>query len=204
MIPFSTAVNLAENFFGKPLLGGETTFSSSDYAVKIHSVGVRFEGYDALATPTADGLAVEPNVYLVPVGRDYMRAPAGTTRETLAFRVVDQVLPLPYAVGSSELDDEGWVASFSGLDGTTDSAATIRRHSTLRAGEDIDNSRLVGRSVWNDRWLLVIPASSLSSDRARALETFIKGMDSDKDGRIDVPGVSDIVLGIKAYSRSGN
>ena len=198
VIPFSTAVNLAENFFGKPLLGGETTFSSSDYAVKIHSVGVRFEGYDALATPTADGLAVEPNVYLVPVGRDYMRAPAGTTRETLAFRVVDQVLPLPYAVGSSELDDEGWVASFSGLDGTTDSAATIRRHSTLRAGEDIDNSRLVGRSVWNDRWLLVIPASSLSSDRARALETFIKGMDSDKDGRIDVPGVSDIVLGIKA------
>ena len=204
VIPFSTAVNLAENFFGRPLLGGETTFSSSDYAVKIRSVGVRFEGYDALATQTADGLAVEPNVYLVPVGRDYMRAPAGTSRETLSFKVVDQVLPLPYAVGSTELDDDDWVASFSGLDGTTDSAATIRRHSTLRAGDDIDNSRLVGRSVWNDRWLLVIPASSLSSDRARALETFIKGMDSDKDGRIDVPGVSDIVLGIRAYSRSGN
>ena len=204
IIPFSTTIDFEENFFGKPLLGGETTFSSSDYAVKIHSVGVRFSGYDALTVQTADGLAVEPNVYLVPVGRDYMRAPSGTSRKTISFKVVDQVLPLPYKVGSTELNDEDWVASFSGLDGTSDSAATIRRHSTLRVGDDIDNSRLVGRSVWNDRWLLVIPASSLSSERSRAIETFINGLDTDKDGQIDVPGVSDIVLGIKAYSRSGN
>ena len=51
---------------------------------------------------------------------------------------------------------------------------------------------------------LVIPASSLSSDRVNALKTFINGLDTDKDGKLDVPGVSDIELGVKTYSRSGN
>jgi hypothetical protein len=204
VIPFSTTVNLAENFFGKPLLGGETTFSSSDYAVKINAVGIDFVGYDGLTIASADGLAVEPNVYLVPVGLDYMRAPAGTTRKTLSFKVMDQVLPLPYEVGSAELNAMDWLATFSGLDGTTDSSATIRRHSTIRVSGDLSSSRLVGRSVWNDRWLLVIPASSLSSDRVRALKTFINGLDTDKDGRIDIPGVADIRIGIKSYARQGN
>ncbi|MBR4654009.1 MAG: hypothetical protein IKO72_11680 [Kiritimatiellae bacterium] len=204
VIPFSTTINLAENFFGKPLLGGETTFSSSDYAVKINAVGIEFVGYDGLAVTSSDGLAVEPNVYLVPVGQDYMRAPAGTTRKTLSFKVVDQVLPLPYEVGSAELNALDWLATFSGLDGTTDSSATIRRHSTIRVSGDLSSSRLVGRSVWNDRWLLVIPASSLSSDRVRALKTFINGLDTDRDGRIDIPGVADIRIGIKSYARQGN
>ena len=53
------------------------------------------------------------------------------------------------------------------------------------------HSFIVGRSVWNGKWLIVIPASSLNADRARALETFING-------------VGDIKLGIKAYSRQGN
>ena len=54
-----------------------------------------------------------------------------------------------------------------------------------------NSTRLVGRSVWNDRWILVIPASSLNANRVQGLETFIKG-------------VSDIKLAIKAYSRQGN
>jgi len=153
---------------------------------------------------SSEGLSVEPDIYLVPVGSDYMRTPSGTSRETLAFNVVDQVLPLPYAVGSTELDDTDWLATFSGLDGTVDSMATIRRHSTMRVGAETTSSRLVGRSVWNDRWLLVIPASSLSSDRVNALKTFINGLDTDKDGHIDIPGINDIKIGIRAYSRQGN
>ena len=204
VITFPTAVNLAENFFGKPLLGGETTYSSSDYAVKLAGAGLRFAGYDGLAVQTESGLAVDPNVYLVPVGRDYMRAPAGTTRQTLAFRVIDQVMPLPYESSdlAGLLDNPDWIATLS----AGDEAATIRRHSTMAVcgGNDVTSTRLVGRSVWNDRWLLVIPASSLSSDRVNALKTFIHGLDSDKDGQIDVPGVSDIQIGFKAYSRSGN
>ena len=191
IIPFSTSINNAENFFGKTLQGGESQFSSADYATKIAAVGVDFAGYDRLTTQTTTGLATEPNIYFVPVGTDYMRAPAGTTRKVLGWNVVDQVMPLPYTVGSTQLDDEAWISTMSGLDGTSDSAATIRRHSTLRAGSDFTSTRLVGRSVWNDKWLIVIPASSLNADRTRALETFING-------------VGDIKIGIRAYSRQGN
>lgn len=191
VIPFSTSINNAENFFGKTLQGGESQFSSADYATKIAAVGIDFAGYGNLTTQTATGLAVEPNIYFVPVGTDYMRAPAGTTRKVLGWTVVDQVMPLPYTVGSAQLDDEAWISTMSGLDGTSDSAATIRRHSTLRAGNDFTSTRLVGRSVWNDKWLIVIPASSLNADRTRALETFING-------------VGDIKIGIRAYSRQGN
>ena len=140
---------------------------------------------------------------LAPDGADYMRAPAGTKRETLAFNVVDQVMPVPYDGGAlnSVLQSGDWLAALS----SGDSAATIRRHSTKPVlGGAVTSTRLVGRSVWNDRWLLVIPASSLSSDRVAALKTFIEGLDTDKDGQIDVPGVSDIELGFRAYSRSGN
>ena len=204
VITFPTAINLAENFFGKPLLGGETTYSSSDYAVKLAGAGLRFVGYDGLTVQTPSGLAIDPNVYFVPVGLDYMRTPAGTTRQTLTFRVIDQVMPLPYESGdlAGLLDDPDWIATLS----AGDDAATIRRHSTMAVcgGNDVTSTRLVGRSVWNDRWLLVIPASSLSSDRVNALKTFIHGLDSDKDGQVDVPGVSDIQIGFKAYSRSGN
>ncbi|MBR4253435.1 MAG: hypothetical protein IKQ15_14220, partial [Kiritimatiellae bacterium] len=148
VIPFGTAVNNAENFFGRTLQGGESQFSPADYATKIAAVGVDFPGYERLTAQTAGGLAVEPNVYLVPVGSDYMRAPAGDARPLLKWNVVDQVLPLPYAIGSTQLDDAFWISSFSGLDGTSDSVATVRRHSTLRAGPDFKSTRLVGRSVW--------------------------------------------------------
>ena len=202
VILFRTCVNAGENFFGQPLLGGETTFASADYSTKIQAVGVEFVGYDGLVRSYA--LADEPNVYLVPVGVDSMRFPAGTERRQVDFKVVDQVLPLPYTVGSAELDDPDWIATFSGLDGALDSAVTIRRHSTLRAGKETTSSRLVGRSVWNDSWILVIPASSLHSDAKTARQAFLNGVDTDNDGRIDVPGVSDIRLIIRAYSRQGN
>ena len=192
VIPFSTVINNAENFFGKTLQGGDHAYSSADYATKVHAVGVAFDGYDALTVQTAAGLAADPNVYLVPVGHDYMRAPSGGLEPAvLAWNVVDQVLPLPYAVGSTQLDDTDWIATFSGLDGTRDSAAKIRRHSTFRANGETYATRLVGRSVWNDRWVLVIPASSLNANREAGLTTFIRG-------------VKDIKLKIQAYSRSGN
>ncbi len=187
IIPFSTAINNAENFFGKTLQFGDGQFSSSDYATKIDAVGVDLVGLDQLE----GGAGVEPNIYLVPVGIDYMRSPAGTERTVLGWTVIDQVLPLPYTVGSTELDAQDWIATFSGLDGTSDATATIRRHSTLRAGADFKSTRLVGRSVWNDRWLIVIPASAIDADREKAM-------------KLIEAGVKDIRLGVKAYSRQGN
>ncbi len=190
VIPFTTTIDTAKNFFGRTLQGGDHAYSSADYATKIAKLGVSFVGYERLALQTADGLAADPNIYLVPAGRDYLRAPTAD-RQVLAYNVIDQVLPLPYTIGASELDDEDYLTTFSGLDGTSDSAAKIRRHSTLVADGSIYSTRLVGRSVWNDRWLLVIPACSLNANRTEGLETFIKG-------------VSDIRIGIQAYSRHGN
>ena len=101
------------------------------------------------------------------------------------------MLPLPYAVGSTQLDDPDWISTFSGLDGTSDSAAVIRRHSTLRAGADFKSTRLVGRSAWNDRWIIVIPASAIDADRDKAMNLI-------------EAGVKDVRLGIRAYARQGN
>ena len=187
IIPFSTSINNAENFFGKTLQFGDHQFSSSDYATKIDAVGVDLVGLEDLD----GGAGAEPNLYLVPVGLDYMRSPAGTQRALLSWNVVDQVLPLPYTVGSGELDAQDWIATFSGLDGTSDSTATIRRHSTMRAGPDFKSTRLVGRSAWNDRWLLVIPASAIDADTDKAMD-------------LVESGVKDIKIGIRAYARQGN
>ena len=149
------------------------------------------EKYFAYALTREGGQGVEPNIYLVPVGFDYMRSPAGTERALLSWTVVDQVMPLPYTVGSDELDATDWISTFSGLDGTSDSTATIRRHSTLRAGADFKSTRLVGRSAWNDKWLIVIPASAIDADRDRAMNLIESG-------------VKDIKIGIRAYARQGN
>ena len=187
IIPFSTSINNAENFFGKTLQFGDGQFSSSDYATKIDAAGVDLVGLDQL--PGGEG--VEPNIYLVPVGLDYMRSPAGTERALLSWSVVDQVLPLPYTVGSDQLDATDWIATFSGIDGTSDATATIRRHSTLRAGADFKSTRLVGRSAWNDKWIIVIPASAIDADRDKAMALIESG-------------VKDVKIGIRAYSRQGN
>ena len=187
IIEFSTAINNAENFFGKTLQFGDGQFSSSDYATKIDAVGVNLVGLDQLP----GGASVEPNIYLVPVGLDYMRSPAGTERALLSWNVVDQVMPLPYTVGSAELDAQDWISTFSGLDGTSDATATIRRHSTLRAGADFKSTRLVGRSAWNDRWIVVIPASAIDADRDKAMNLIESG-------------VKDVKIGVRAYSRQGN
>ena len=97
-----------------------------------------------------------------------------------------------------------------------DAMAKIRRMPSFRAlieDEDDDdkalkNTRLLGRSVWNTKWVMIIPAGQLlggeSEDRMKAIATFINGMDTDRDGTVDAPGVSDIQLGFKTYSNSGN
>ena len=191
IITFSTEISDGKNFFGKPLRAGNSQFSAADYSTKIAAVGVYFEGYDS------SGLfAKEPNVYLVPIGTDRMYAPMGTDkRQVLGWNVVDQVLPLPYTIGTDEFDAPDWIVSFSGGAGIG-SSAPIRRHSTMRMGYNFTSTRLVGRSVWNTKWMLVIPMSSLRSfsgdfERNKLRDDFINN-------------VTDIKIGIKAYSRSGN
>jgi hypothetical protein len=77
-----------------------------------------------------------------------------------------------------------------------------RRHQAFRAVDDgayfynqmpseFTSSRLVGRSVWNTQWKLVIPGYSLLNDERAGLDAFINS-------------VSDIQLFLRTYSHSGN
>ena len=207
VIPFPSLVAQGYNFFGNDLAGGDASLDPTWFATHISAAGVHLKGYDD------ENLSRTPTVYLVPVGEDRMRA-VGDPETVLSWRVVDQTVPAPYAIGSTQLDDPDWTPLFDGATGGNDLGARIRRHPSFRAyydeaGKDpsddsLDCTRLVGRSAWNTRWLLIIPASSLSADREAALAAFISGADADRDGKPDSTGVSDILLGLRTYSTSGN
>jgi hypothetical protein len=89
----------------------------------------------------------------------------------------------------------------------------IRGHAAFEAWHDsqifpitepqFKATRLIGRSVWNDKWLLVIPGVSLfPSDRNEGLNRFIHG-GTDSFGRRDGNGVTDIRIRMEAYSYTG-
>ena len=56
---------------------------------------------------------------------------------------------------------------------------------------EFTNSRLIGRSVWNTQWKIVIPAYSLLNDEQTGLDRFSQS-------------VKDIQLFLRSYSNSGN
>ncbi len=206
VIPFDTTVTAGQNFFGWPLGGGDSYYSASNFATKVRSVGVWFTGYDGA------GLAETPRVYLVPAGTDFLRSPSGGLGEIRAWEVVDQKIPTPFPFVAAELEgNDTWQPLVDGLAGEL---YEIRRHSEFRAYPDsgwidesemIFDSRLVGRSVWNNRWLLIIPGQNLLYDPDEALDRFIGGPEGlFADGERTGDGVTDIKLYFYTYANSGN
>ncbi len=199
VLPFSTTIEEGKNFFGEEAGGLDNSYDSTQFATKIRSVGVWFSNYDYLS------LSNTPRVYLIPAGTDIMRSPTGYTGQKRFFTVMDQVLPPPFPIGQSDLDDPYWIPSVDSLAGNL---IPIRRFGRIRAFHDSGefspdevqrDSRLVGRSVWNTRWMLIIPASTLGADREEALTTFIDGLETEDGGR-DGNGVSDIKLFFETYA----
>ena len=85
-------------------------------------------------------------------------------------------------------------------DSLNDDFGGIRRYSSFRAYHDsgsftaagtIQDSRLIGRSVWNTKWLLIIPGGTFLNDPDQGLETFINSN-------------TDIRIFFQTYSYSGN
>ena len=213
IIPFSTLIQKGYNFFGMPLAPGDHAFSDSNFATKIFSVGMVLRGYvgmDAYATGqlnaagpnTADpnSLSATPYVYLIPTGTDYMLAPPlGDTAEIRAFDVHDQALPLPFNLGATDFSD----TQFFNSNGTlTEKPWILRKHQAFRPVSDpaffyssvpseFSNSRLIGRSVWNGGWKIVIPAYTLLNNEQEGLNRF-------------AASVKDIELFLRTYSNSGN
>ncbi len=196
VIPFSTFIGAGRNFFGEEMVGDDAALDPTWFATHVSAAGVHFAGY----VPSAISLSRTPSAYLVPVGEDRMRA-VGDPETVLSWKVVDQTIPAPYAIGSAQLDDPDWTPLYDGATGGNDFGARIRKHPSFRAyyaptgtepsDSSLDCTRLVGRSAWNTRWLLIVPASSLGADREAALATFVNA-------------VTDLKLGLKTYSTSGN
>lgn len=193
---FPTTVTFGLNYFGWPLGPGDSAYDPTNFATRVRGVGVWFEDYAGLP------LSNTPRVYLVPVGADVLRSPTSDDFKTREWSVVDQVLPVPFPVGEQDLEEPTWTPLEDMLSGPF---GEIRRFSSFRAyhfsepfddSQIVTDSRLIGRSVWNSRWMLVIPGGTLLFDADDALDTFIDGTGSD--------GVSDIKLFFKTYAYSGN
>lgn len=205
VIRFPTTVNFGLNLFGWELGPGDSAYDSSHFATKVRGVGVWLNNYNTLP------LSNTPRVYLIPVGADVLRSPAADNFQTRSWSVVDQVIPVPFPVGSQDLDDVNWIPSTDTLIG---SSTDIRQYSSFRAhhysepfdaSEIVTDSRLIGRSVWNREWMLVIPGGTFLYDPEDGLDTFIHGqLIPGGSGERDGNGVLDISLFFNTYSYSGN
>jgi hypothetical protein len=221
VIPFETTITTGANFFGQSLAGGDKTFTPSSFATKIRSSGIAFSGYVGMESPTStsgaltgigatsppdpstgftdpQALSATPYVYLIPAGSDTLRAPPlGDSNRVRRWEVEDQAIPLPFNIANSDFSTR---PGFVSADSLSEPAFTLRKHQAFRAVPDgtnfsgglgFSNSRLIGRSVWNTRWKIVIPGNTLLADPEQGVETFLKT-------------VKDIKLHLETYSYSGN
>jgi hypothetical protein len=111
--------------------------------------------------------------------------------------VLDERVPTPLPAIHSQLDYSNWIPLLDSLEGRL---GEPRRYSMFRAYHDggdvvnfdelVTDSRLIGRSVWNTRWILIIPGRVLNADPNVGLQRFIQQ-------------VSDIKLIFQTYSYSG-
>lgn len=189
VIEFPSTVTFGQNFFGEKLAGGDSAYDASHFATKIRSVGVWFTNYNGT------GLSNTPRVYLVPAGNDFMRSPSGNlaTRE---WSIIDQKIPVPFPIGAAQLSSAEWLP----MNNLSDEFGDIRRFSSFRAyhdpgsftpAETSSDTRLIGRSVWNSKWMLIIPGGTLLNDANAGLDTFINS-------------VKDIKVFFQTYAYSGN
>ena len=153
-------------------------------------------------------LSATPYVYLIPVGVDSMRSPPlGDASTIRSWSVQDVAIPMPFNLGASDFSSKPlWQSS----DSLTETLFTERKHQAFRPvsvtsvfspslytssgslqRSQYTNNRLVGRSVWNSQWKLVIPGNTLLNDPKEGLSRFMQT-------------VTDIKLHFVTYSYSGN
>jgi hypothetical protein len=203
IIPFSTTVEDGKNFFGLDLAAGDHAYSQSNFAIKIAAVGVALPGYVGMSygeSTQPNALSATPYAYLIPCGTDHMRTPLGESDEIRSWQVVDQALPLPYNLGASDFNTTQF---FGPNDTFSEKPWVTRKHQAFRMVADpaiyedgslptvFTNARLIGRSVWNSQWKIVIPANTLLNDEQQGMNNF-------------AASVKDIQLFLRTYSNSGN
>ena len=163
-------------------------------------MSVILDGYDT------QNLSATPRVYVVPVGIDRMIYADSKEREYTGWQVKEKVLPLIFETSRAKVE----ATNFSPVEDTQQGFVNaIKKFSTLRAytsdAEAASNgwsgsTRLAGRSVWNDQWLLVIPGKLLLNDADEGLNRLIYGSPDASDS----VALKDIKLLINSTSVSGN
>jgi len=189
VIPIASAISEGLNFFGRPLGPGDSAYDASQFSTKIANVGVWFEGYDT------ERLAQTPRVYLLPAGKDVGR-PRNTSTLLRYWNVTEQLLPLPHTIGQADMEDPDWIPRIDGLSGTLYEIKPYTRFraypytETFTPDEMTTDTRLIGRSVWNTEWILVIPGSTLLADPQLGI------------GRL-IEDVTDIYIYFQTYAYAG-
>jgi len=152
-------------------------------------------------------LSATPEIFLIPVGMDSMRSPPlGDVSVVRSWNVRDVTIPLPFNIGASDFSNK---ALWQTRDSLSEELYSIRKHAPFRPVSSVQafqndafdmtqlrlsqytNNRLIGRSVWNTKWKLVIPGYSLLNNPKEGLDRFIRT-------------VKDIKLHLVTYSYSGN
>lgn len=192
VIRFATSIEPGLNVFGLPLMPGDHNYSTANFATKIRGFGVWLDNYNAA------GLATTPRAYLIPTGTDFLRTSNSAQPFTRAWSVNDQRIPTPFVLNPSSISAPGFIPTLNGVDG---SYGEPRRYGDFRIYHDngdpdaddselVLDSRLVGRSVWNSGWMLVIPGAALDSDPTAGLSKL-------------TDTVEDIKLHFRTYSHQG-
>jgi hypothetical protein len=153
-------------------------------------------------------LSGAPYLYLIPVGVDSMRSPPlGDTSSVRSWVVEDIAIPMPFNIGASDFATK---KLYQSADSLTEPMFELRKHQAFRPvsttavfspelytsggtlqRSQFTNNRLVGRSVWNSQWKLVIPGRTLLSNPKEGLDRFLQT-------------VKDIKIHWVTYSYSGN
>ncbi|MFN0068991.1 MAG: hypothetical protein ACKVYV_15305, partial [Limisphaerales bacterium] len=152
------------------------------------------------------GLSATPHIYLIPVGVDSMRSPPlGDASQIRTWNVQDLAIPMPFNIGGSDFST---LRPFQSVNSLSEPLFGFRKHHAFRPVSDTAlfdlvfysdslprvefvNNRLVGRSVWNSQWKIVIPGRTLLHNPEEGLDRFIKT-------------VSDIKINFTTYSYAGN
>jgi hypothetical protein len=196
-----------------------TSFATKIFAVGVCFDG--YEGMDnpvsnsgaegtTPADPTLDAnaLSATPYIYLIPCGADSMRTPPlGDTSTVRTWNVDDVAVPLPFNIGASDFSATPFYTSANSL---SEPLFAVRKQEAFRPVSTTDafdtsiygatgslepsqytNQRLIGRSIWNSKWKLVIPGQTLLADPNAGLARFINT-------------VKDVHLYFVTYSYAGN
>jgi hypothetical protein len=156
----------------------------------------------------SNAMSATPYIYLIPVGVDSMRSPPlGDVSGVRTWSVDDVAIPLPFNISGSDFSNAPFYQSEDSL---SEAPFAIRKHQAFRPvssasvfnpniytttgglqRSQFTNNRLIGRSVWNSKWKIVIPGQTLLNNPDEGLERFIRT-------------VRDVKLHFVTYSYSGN